>query len=85
MEHRKEKINIFDVEHYIYRYEKIEKLFSVLEDNYLIKDINQYNKEELFYEMKDIFPIIQVLVEIIGELLNDTTKSFRNKFNLNFK
>ena len=85
MEHREEKSNIFDVEQYIWKYESIGKLFTVLEDNYLVNDISRYNKDELFYEMRDTFPLIQVLVEVIGELLNDTTKKFRNSFELKFQ
>jgi len=70
MERREEKTSIFDLEQYIWRYESIGKLFTVLEDNYLVKNISRYNKDELFYEMRNIFPLIQVLVEIIGELLS---------------
>jgi len=85
MERREEKTSIFDLEQYIWRYESIGKLFTVLEDNYLVKNISRYNKDELFYEMRNIFPLIQVLVEIIGELLNDTTNKFRSELKLNFE
>ena len=72
---------VMDIEEYISKYKNIEKLLTVLEDNYLVTSIDKYSKEELAFEMSIAFPLIQGVISIIGDLIRDTNDKFNNAFN----
>ena len=71
---------VMDIEEYISKYKNIEKLLTVLEDNYLVTSSDKYSKVELAFEMSTSFPLIQAVVNIIGENLRETNDKFDKCF-----
>lgn len=71
---------VLDIEEYIAKYKNIEKVLTILEDNYLVKSIDKYDKDELAYEMSVSFPLIQSTINIIGENLRETNDKFEKCF-----
>jgi len=71
---------VLEIEQYIAKYNNIEKLLTVLEDNYFVGTIEKYNKNELAFETSIVFPLIQGVMSIIGDIMRDTNDSFNNTF-----
>ena len=71
---------VLEIEQYIAKYNNIEKLLTVIEDNYFVGTIEKYNKNELAFETSIVFPLIQGVMSIIGDIMRDTNDRFSNTF-----
>lgn len=72
--------DVLELEKYIVKYNNIERLFSVIEDNYFVGTIEKYNENELAFETSIAFPLVQGVMSIIGDVMRDTNNRFSNAF-----